>query len=322
MGDWTAGLGILIVAVLWIQIFVDYRRKLVRIMPSVSTVSSRRTEISTQISDSESSTQSIQSQMSEARRDIVQLEEQRVELQAKLNPLEMVLIPAGKLRMGNNDPTREDENPEHIVTLSAYYIDKTEVTNLQYKEFVAVTGHKAPSHWRYNTFPDARKADHPVVNVSWEDAKTYAEWVGKRLPTEAEWERAAIGEGRTEYPWGQSCNPECANFDNPDGKTTPVEQFSRGVSPMGVWDMCGNVSEWVNDWYDNQYYRTSAEVDPEGPTGGHQKVHRGGGYHENRNGIRAKGRHFAMTIASQEYIGFRCAMDADTDADGDGKSDD
>ena len=161
MGDWTAGIGILIVAVLWIQIFMDYRRKLVRLMPNVSEVSGRRQEISTQISDSESSTQSIHGQILSAKKEIEDLEERRIELQAKLNPQEMVLIPAAKLRMGSNDPTKEDENPEHHVEMSAYYIDKMEVTNLQYKEFVAVTGHRSPSHWRFNTFPDARKSDHP-----------------------------------------------------------------------------------------------------------------------------------------------------------------
>jgi len=142
MGDWTAGIGILIVAVLWIQIFIDYRRKLVRIMPNVSTVSSRRQEISSQSSESATSTQSIQEQLLAARREIEEYEEKRIELQAELNPLEMILLPALKVRIGTSDPTHEDENPEHQVNISAFYIDKTEVTNLQYKEFVAVTGHR------------------------------------------------------------------------------------------------------------------------------------------------------------------------------------
>lgn len=315
MGDWTVALGILIVAVLWIQIFVDYRRKLTRLMPTVSQVSSRRQEIHAQISQRESTTQSIQGQIASMRHEIEELEAQRVELQERLNPLEMVLVPAAKFRMGTNDPTREDENPEHMVQVAEFYLDKTEVTNLQYKEFISVTGHRAPSHWRNNTFPDARKSDHPVVNVSWEDAKVYAAWVGKRLPTEAEWERAALGEGRFDYPWGRSCNPDCANYDNADGKTTPVEHHNRGVSPVGVWDMCGNVGEWVNDWYDSRYYQVSPDTDPKGPEGGYQKVHRGGGYHENRMGIRGKSRHFAMPSASQDYIGFRCARSAEAGAD-------
>ena len=313
MDDWTAGLGILIIAVVWIQIFIDYRRKLVRIMPSVTSVTSRREDISSQISKSETTRESMQGQILSARKEVEDLEERRVELQEMLNPREMVLIPENKVRIGTSDPTREDENPEHQVILNAFYMDKTEVTNLQYKEFVAVTGHRSPSHWRFNTFPDARKADHPVVNVSWEDAGSYAEWIGKRLPTEAEWERAALGDGRDEYPWGKTCNPECANFDNPDGQTTSVEKFGRGASSVGVWDLCGNVSEWVSDWYDSKYYQASPQSNPQGPTGGHHKVHRGGGYHENRNGIRGKSRHFSSPSASQDYIGFRCAMNVEED---------
>lgn len=277
-------------------------------MPNVSTVSSRRQEISTQISDSEGSTQSIHEQMAAAKKEIDDLEKTRIKLQAELNSKEMVLVPAAKVSIGTSHPTHEDENPEHQVTVNAFYLDKTEIKNLQHKEFVAVTGYRSPSHWRFNTFPDARKADHPIVNVSWDDAKAYAEWAGKRLPTEAEWERAALGDGRNEYPWGVTCSAEYANYDNADGDTTPVEHFARGVSPTGIWDMCGNVSEWVNDFYGSKYFHDSPETDPQGPDGENHKVHRGGAYHENRNGIRGKSRHFSMSNAAQDYIGFRCAM--------------
>jgi len=184
------------VAVIWIQIFVDYRRKLGKIMPTVSQVSTRRNEISKEIDNGESTLSSIQSKMAYARSELEEFEERRIELQEQFNPMEMLLIPPGKLRMGANTPGRDDENPEHLVSLKGYYIDKYEVTNLQYKEFVQVTGHSSPSHWRNNTFPDARLADHPVVNVSWDDAKAYCDWVQKRLPSEAEWVTCSLETGR------------------------------------------------------------------------------------------------------------------------------
>ena len=154
-------------------------------------------------------------------------------------------------------------------------------------------------------------ASHPVVNVSWEDAKAYADWMGKRLPTEGEWEWAARGDQSFDYPWGRTCNPDCANYDNPDGKTTDIDKFPRGQSASGAWDMCGNVGEWVNDWYDDQYYQSSTDLDPQGPPSGNRKVYRGGGFQGNRMDIRTVARHFAMSATSQEYIGFRCAMNYD-----------
>ena len=311
MSDWTTAVGILILAVLWIQTFLDYRRKLVRLMPSAHEVSNRKEKVSKEITEHEGNVEGITKLIADTGKEIGRLEDEREELQEKLNPSEMVLIPAGKFRMGTNMPGREDENPEHQLTMESFYIDAYEVTNLQYKEFIEVTGHRAPAHWRNRTFPEARLASHPVVNVSWEDARTYAEWVRKRLPTEAEWERAALGDGRDEYPWGKSSNTEAANYDNADGKTTQVDKFSMGKSTFGIWDMCGNVGEWVADWYDNKYYHNSPDADPPGPDSGFQRVFRGGAYHENRMGVRGKSRHFAMPQAISDYIGFRCAMDAD-----------
>jgi iron(II)-dependent oxidoreductase len=311
--DWYLALGIVICAVVWVQIFVDYRKKLERVMPKVHEVTSRRAELGTQITVTEQQVQDGADTLEKMRRELGQLEDRRIELQKKANHQEMVLIPAGKFRMGSTIPGHDDEQPEHLVHLEAFYIDKYEVTNLQYKDFIDATGHRTPSHWRNRTF-DAPKAEHPAVNVSWEDARTYCEWVGKRLPTEAEWEYAALGGTRTEYPWGRSSNPECANFMNPEGKTTPVDKFPKGKSSLGVWDMCGNVCEWVSDWYDAKYYGMSPESSPPGPDGGFQRVHRGGAYQGNRMDIRAAGRHFAMPNSSQEFIGFRCAL-SESDAD-------
>jgi len=309
MGDWPVAVGILLVAIVWIQIFIDYRRKLVRLMPGLNAVTARKEEITTQISDTESELESIRESQEQMRKEVEQLEKRRVKLQEELNPLEMVSIPAGELRMGTNPPGPDDENPQHPVSVSAFHIDQYEVTNMQYKEFIEATNHRAPSNWRNRAFPDATMHDHPVVNVSWHDAMAYAEWVGKRLPTEAEWERAALGDGRNDYPWGRSIGEDYLNYDNPQGKTTPVDKHDAGNSPFGVHDMCGNVGEWVQDWYDSKYYQTSPSTDPKGPETGFQRVFRGGGYHENRMGVRGRTRNFQMAEASNDYVGFRCAMD-------------
>ena len=311
MGDWASSVAIFIFSLLWVQIFMDYRRKLMRVLPGVREVSSRKTEFNSRISTSETNAQDILTSLANMRMELENLEQKRRELQDQLNGLDMQHIPAGRFRMGSNLVGREDEHPEHLVRLKEFYIDKYEVPNLQYKDFIDATGHREPVHWHNRTFPNPRQADHPVVNVSWEDARAYAEWVGKRLPTEAEWERVARGNRNEEYPWGKASSTDYANYDNPEGGTTPVARYERGRSDLGVWDLCGNVGEWVNDWYDPRYYATSPEQDPPGPAEGRQKVYRGGGYHTNKMDIRAAARHFATPGAYQDYIGFRCAMDAE-----------
>ena len=308
MGDWTYGMGIILCAVLWVHIFIDYRRKLMRVMPGVEQVASRKREFNDKISATETSYSDCVSHIEKLRTEIIAMEQKRLDLLVKLNEGEMVPVPAGTLRMGSNLAGRENENPEHKVQIKAFYLDRYEVTNLQYKDFVDVAGHRMPVHWQNGTFP-AGKGEHPVANVSWEDARTYAEWTGKRLPTEAEWEWAARGRDGREYPWGKQPSQDHANYGSPDNKTTPINKYLKGVSEFGVWDLCGNVGEWVNDWYENKYYSRSPESDPKGPAEGHLKVYRGGGYHTNRMDIRAASRHSATPTMYQDYIGFRCAMD-------------
>ena len=262
--------------------------------------------------DAEKGANDFMGSLDDMREEILQLEDKRQELQEKLNPMEMVKIPAGRLRMGTNLANHEDENPEHRVNIKAFYIDQFEVTNLQYKDFVDATGQRDPAHWFNGTFPNANLADHPVTNVSWEDANAFAEWVGKRLPTEAEWERAARGDRNTDYPWGRAAlAQDNANFENVREGTSSVRKFDKGQSEFHVWDMCGNVGEWVSDWYDPNYYENSPEADPTGPTEGRSKVYRGGGFHCNRVDIRASARHPLNPGSYMEYIGFRCAMDVD-----------
>ncbi len=309
--DWAYAVGILICAILWVQIFFDYRKKLVRMMPSMQEAASRKEEFNSRISESETNAQEIIETIDDMRQEIDELDEERVELQQRVNKQEMILIPAGRFKMGSAQAGLEEEHPEHTVHLKAYYIDPYEVTNIQYKDFVDGAGHRAPANWRNRTFPDAQKAHHPVVGVSWDDARAYAEWAGKRLPTEAEWERAARGDQGHEYPWGKACSPDHANYEDAEGKTTAVNKYASGRSEFGVWDMCGNVGEWVNDWYSPRYYKMSPENDPKGPEAGRQRAVRGGGYQGNRMDIRAAARNFYMPSSYQDYIGFRCAMDVE-----------
>lgn len=222
----------------------------------------------------------------------------------------MVLIPAGIVRMGNDfkGNANEDECPFHEVVLSAYYLYQFEVTNEDYHDFIAVTNYKAPSHWRNRSYLDVSLAHHPVVNVNWKDAKTYAFSVGKRLPTEAEQDNAAGSRHGADYPWGRIAKKEFANYDNPQQRTTQVWEYPKGKSLFDIWDMCGNVGEWVHDWYDPEFYKSEAEENSTGPESGSHKCYRGGGFHGNSVDIRIRNRHFDVPQPTKQYIGFRCAF--------------
>jgi iron(II)-dependent oxidoreductase len=192
---------------------------------------------------------------------------------------EMILIPAGEFIMGSPEGEGEnDERPQHTVFLDAFYIDKYEVTNFQYKQFMDATGHGAPADWNNEKY---NQPNQPVVGVTWHDAVAYAKWAGKRLPTEAEWEKAARGADGRIYPWGNEWDSsKCNSGVGGDGYqyTAPVGSFSDGASPYGVLDMSGNVWEWCADWYDNNYYSRSPQQNPKGPDSGSSRVLRGGSW--------------------------------------------
>ena len=249
---------------------------------------------------------------------------------------EMVLIPAGEFEMGTDlsevpqlvqwakkwyssveSSWFEREAPRHTVYLDIFYMDRYEVTNALYKKFIDATGHKAPRYWN-----DSKRntPDHPVVGVIWDDAKAYAEWAGKRLPTEAEWEKAARdGLVGRKYPWGDSepdgsqCNFADRNtdFDWSDksvddgyGNTAPVGSFT--PNGYGLYDMAGNVWEWCADWYGEKYYSSSPTRNPTGPGLGTGRVVRGGSRLNNPFGLRVGYSHMTLPTNTSIDYGFRC----------------
>jgi len=217
---------------------------------------------------------------------------------------EMVLIPAGSFQMGSNDGG-SDEKPVHRVELDRFYMDKYEVSNGQYRIFIQATGHPEPEHWHDSRF---NQPYQPVVGVSWNDATAYAKWVGKRLPTEAEWEYAARGGlvGK-KYVWGNK-EPTAgrANYGRKVGKTSVVGSYE--ANGYGLYDMAGNALEWCADWYGPDYYGKSAK-NPSGPGTGSYRVLRGGNWYYSTFYLRVADRDYHSPYSRANRYGFRCVQD-------------
>ncbi len=243
----------------------------------------------------------------------------------KINPIdgaEMVWVPGGTFTMGSPDGVgRDNEHPAHKVTISGFWIYKYEVTVALYRKFCTATLHKLPKLPKYFSkigkyrWDNPSLQQHPVVNVSWDDCKAYVDWVDANLPTEAQWEYAARGSQRNNYPWGGTATAndpyngwdqtKCSN-DNISyniGKSTwSVGSFPAGVSWCGAYDMAGNVNEWCVDWYGD--YSSILEINPTGPTSGDSHIVRGGSWPDN---FLHRGACRSTSNEGYDYIGFRCA---------------
>jgi formylglycine-generating enzyme required for sulfatase activity len=238
--------------------------------------------------------------------------------------MKLVLIPAGYFMMGAaveqglaicekeldhcSMEDYEDEAPIHWVNLGAFWMYQTEVTNFQYQLCVDLGGRriiKKPEFYQNELF-----FNHPVVYVDWYSAEAYCAWAGGRLPTEAEWEKAARGQDGRLFPW--SGDPKCS-YGNikgcTQGLTAPVGSYSEGTSPFGVLDMAGNVAEWLADWYSPDYYQESALVDPKGPENGEMRVVRGGSWKNPFVGVRVTNRTANYPDVFSTGVGFRCIVD-------------
>jgi len=267
-------------------------------------------------------------------------------------PDDMVLVPAGEFLMGSPAGTDglPDEQPQRRVYLSSFLIDRYEVTNEAYAKFVKTTGHRIPENpnpsstlW-IDKAPMAGIERHPVVNVSWDDAVSYCRWMGKRLPTEAEWEKAARGTDERRYPWGNDWDITKANsasywagrtvefssgadweafWIKGEGAklakekgvrgevlTMPVGSFPQSLSPYGIYDMAGNAAEWVQDWYDPNSYRSASLSNPSGPERGAIKAMRGGSWLKPAVSLRVTDRDWGTMDSRPSGTGFRCAKDA------------
>ena len=229
---------------------------------------------------------------------------------------EMVQIPEGPFIMGSKDGD-PDEAPERQTYLQAFYLDKKEVSQEEYARFAKMTKRPLP---KIEVFEDDQskllRPEFAAMSMTWEEAAAYCKWAGKRLPTEAEWEKAGRGEGKRKYAWGDTFMTGRPNA-NVDGSEdgfrylAPPGSFETGRSPYGIYDMTGNVAEWVADSYDEHYYQKAPYRDPKGPEPSDLKVVRGGSWRETEHNARLSKRFAAKFWRTDITIGFRCASDVE-----------
>jgi serine/threonine-protein kinase len=227
----------------------------------------------------------------------------------------LVYVPSGQFLMGSPDADAGagiEEKPQRSVYLSVFWIDQTEVTNAMYMRCVRENVCSPPKETRSKTrlayYDSPAFGNYPVIYVSWQEAEVYCQWAGRRLPTEAEWEKAARGSNGATYPWGEAPpGIGLANFNNQVGDTQPVGSYPAGASPYGALDMAGNVAEWVADWYDADYYPIAPDSNPTGPDSGEFRVLRGGSWFNLARAMRAAFRLANYPELQSDTVGFRCA---------------
>lgn len=229
----------------------------------------------------------------------------------KSNP--MVVIPKGEFIMGAVEGGF-DEKPQRSVFLDAYQINQYEVTQFQYAEFVKATRHRSPLSRYVKNIGSLNHPNQPAVYVSWDDADAYCRWQGGRLPTEAEWEKAARGTHGSIWPWSDEPKPIFANFMGEEDRslyTTIVGSFEKDKSPFGLYDMSGNAREWVQDWYEEQYYQHAPLRNPKGPDHGDMKTMRGASWNDSPLTGRTTARMKMFPDYRDTTVGFRCAKPLD-----------
>jgi eukaryotic-like serine/threonine-protein kinase len=221
----------------------------------------------------------------------------------------MVYVPLGNFSMGTAFYT--ESSPVHSVNLDEYWIDKTDVTNAMYAKCVSAGSCQPPVHstsaLRSSYYDNPQYDNYPVIWVNWQDASSYCKWAGVRLPTEAEWEKAARGTDGRNSPWDPGTWNIGANNGNSIGDTTAVDAYPSGASPYGALDMAGNVWQWVNDWFDANYYAKSPSSNPPGPSSGNYRVLRGGAWSSSGGHSMSNYRYWHDPAYSDLSIGFRCA---------------